>query len=89
MRGVAVGEKKVGRPGGGALPEEHAPARYAYARVCRRCGQDWPCTFELGLPIRDRYSNEEEEAAVAAAVLTAPQAIRAAWAQDALQGIRW
>lgn len=81
-----MGEKKVERPRGGSLPEEHSPARYANARVCRRCGQSWPCTFELGVDLPDsRYANEAEEIAVAEAILTAPQAIRAAWAADALR----
>jgi len=54
-----VGEKKVERPGGGALPAEHTATRYAYAQVCRRCGQDWPCTFFRGVPLPERWVDDE------------------------------
>lgn len=29
------------------LPDNHIPTVYARAKVCARCGQDWPCQSAL------------------------------------------
>ena len=29
------------------LPNSHQPTEYARAKVCARCGQRWPCEWEL------------------------------------------
>ena len=51
--------ERIERPRGGVLPERHEATKYAHAKVCRRCGQDWPCTFARGVPISDRWVDEE------------------------------
>lgn len=51
--------KPVDKPGAPPLVLGHEATRYAHALVCRRCGQDWPCTFYRGVPIRDRWVDDE------------------------------